>query len=107
MGGGGLGYWVVEGGWSLTLGLKGGKCPVIPPVHWKGVALPRQRSSRALKTLYKCKGFYSIFSAVERFLYLRDFFYYFNRFFNLWLRHFLNRFFKDFRNRDIRDLDNV
>ena len=39
MGGGGLGYWVVEGGWSLTLGLKGGKCPVIPPVHWKGLPI--------------------------------------------------------------------
>ena len=26
-----------------------GECPVIPPVHWKGVALPRQRSSRTLK----------------------------------------------------------
>ena len=33
----------------LTLGVKGGECPVIPPVHWKGVALPRQRSSRTLK----------------------------------------------------------
>ena len=70
--------------------------PVIPPVHWKGVALPRQRSSRTLKTLSNCKGFYSVFSAVERFLYLRDFFYYFDRFFNLCLRDFLNKFCKDF-----------
>ena len=31
--------------------MRGGECPVIPPVHWKGVALPRQRSSRTLKTL--------------------------------------------------------
>ena len=73
-----------------------GECPVIPPVHWKGVALPQQRSSRTLKTLSNCKGFYSVLSAVERFLYLRDFFYYFDRFFNLCLRDFLNKFFKDF-----------
>ena len=53
--------------------MRGGECPVIPPVHWKGVALPLQRSSRTLKTLSNCKGFYSVFSAVERFLYLRDF----------------------------------
>ena len=56
------------------------ECPVIHPVHWKGVSLPRQRSSRTLKTLSNCKGFYRVFSAVERFLYLRDFFYYFDRF---------------------------
>ena len=78
----------------LTLGVKGGECPVIPPVHWKGVALPRQMSSRTLKTLSNCKGFYSVFSAVERFLYLRDFFYYFDRFFNSCLRDFLNKFSK-------------
>ena len=53
--------------------MRGGECPVIPPVHWKGVALPRQRSSRTLKTLSNLKGFYSVFSAVERFPYLRDF----------------------------------
>ena len=47
-----------------------GKCPVIPPVHWKGDALPQQ-TSRTLKTLSNYKGFYSVFSAVERFLYLR------------------------------------
>ena len=62
--------------------MRGGECPVIPPVHWKGVALPQQRSSRILKTLSNCKGFYSVFSAVERFLYLGDFFYYVDRFSN-------------------------
>ena len=55
-------------GLSLTWGVRGGECPVIPPVHWKGVALPRQRSSRTLKTLSNFKGFYSVF------LQLRDFF---------------------------------
>ena len=69
-----------------------------------GVTLPRQRSSRTLKTLSNCKGFYRVFSAVERFLYLRDFFYYFDRFFNLCLSDFLNKCFKDFKNRDLRDL---
>ena len=67
--------------------MRGGECPVIPPVDWKGVALPQQRSSRTVKTLSNCKGFYSVFSAVERFLHLRDF--------NLCLRDILNRFFKD------------
>ena len=76
--------------------MRGGECPVIPPVHWKGVALPRQRSSRTLKTLSNCKGFYSVFSAVERVLYLRYLFHYFDTFFNLCLRDFLNKFFKDF-----------
>ena len=42
-----------------------------------------------------CKGLYGVFSAVERFLYFRGFFYYFDRFFNLYLRDFLIRFFKD------------
>ena len=70
----------------------GGECPVIPPVHWKGVALPRQRSSRTLKTSSNCKGFYSVVSAVERFLYLRDFFFYFDGFFNMCLRDLLNKF---------------
>merc|ERR1711942_538483 len=90
-----------------TCNLKGGECPVIPPVHWKGVTFPRQRSSRTLKTLSNWKGFYRVFSAVERFLYLRDFFYYFDRFFTLCLRDFLNKCFKDFKNRDLRDLCNV
>ena len=45
--------------------VRGVECPVIPPVHWKGVALPRQRSSRTMKTLSNCKGFYSVLSAVE------------------------------------------
>ena len=83
-----------------------GECPVILQVHWKGVNLPRQRSSRPLKTI-KFEGIYSLFSAVKRFLYLRDFFYYFDRFFNLCLRDFLNNFFKDFWNRDLRDLCNL
>ena len=48
--------------------MRGGECPVIPPVHWKEEALPQQRSSRKLKTLYNVKGLYSLFSAVERFL---------------------------------------
>ena len=51
----------------------GGECPVIPPVHWKRVAFPLQRSSRTLKTLSNFKGLYSLFSAVERYPYLRDF----------------------------------
>ena len=75
------------------LGVRGGECRVIPLVHWKGVALPRQRSSRTLKAFSNCKGFYSVFSAVERFLYLRDFFYYFDRFFSLCSRDFLIKFF--------------
>ena len=66
--------------------------PVIPPVNWKGVVLPRQRSSRTMKTLPRCNGFYSVSSVVERSLYLRDFFYYFD----LCLRDFLNEFFKYF-----------
>ena len=74
--------------------MRGGECPVIPPVHWNVVALPWQRSSRLLKTLSNCKGFYSVVSAVKRFLYLRDFFYHFDRFFNLCLRDFLNNFSK-------------
>ena len=53
------GFWVIllvtpistMKGKSLTLGVRGGECPVILPVHWKGVALPRHRSSRTLKTL--------------------------------------------------------
>ena len=67
--------------------MRGGECPVIPPVHWKGVALPQQRSLRTLKTLSIARAFI-VFSAVERFLYLRDFFYYFDRFFNICLRDF-------------------
>ena len=78
------------------LRVRGGECPVIPLVHWKGVALPRQRSLRTLKTITNCKGFYSVFSAVERFLYLRDFFYYFDRFFNFWFERSLEKFFKNF-----------
>ena len=76
--------------------MRGGECPLIPPVHWKVVALPRQRSSRTLQTLSNCQGLYSVLSAVERFLFLRDLFDYFDRFFNLCLRDFLNIFFKDF-----------
>ena len=72
----------------------------------EGVALPRQRSSRTLKTSSNCKGFYSVVSAVGRFLYLRDFFFYFDGFFNMCLRDFLNKFFKDFWNGDLRDLCN-
>ena len=59
VGGGGGWWWPPSPLWTwrgpylvsrvLTLGVKGGECPVIPPVHWKGVALPRQRSSRTLK----------------------------------------------------------
>ena len=58
---------------AMCTGVRMGECPVIPPVHWKGVALPRQRSLRTLKTLSNCKGLYSLFSAVERFPYLQDF----------------------------------
>ena len=89
----GVGWWwwwvvvdsllVVGSGWWLWVVVVSrvvphlrGECPVILP--WKGLALPRQRSSRTLKTLSNCKGFYSVFFAVERFLYLRDFFYYFD-----------------------------
>ena len=53
--------------------MRRGECPVIPPVHWKEVALPRQRSLRTLKTFYDLKGLYRLFSAVERFPYLKDF----------------------------------
>ena len=75
-----LHYWSEEGptlwvGMSLTWGVRGGEYPVIPPIHWNGVALPWQRSLRTLKTLSNCKGFYNVFSAVERFLYLMHFFY--------------------------------
>ena len=52
-------------GQSLTLGVREGERLVIPPVHWKGVALPRQRLSRTLKTLSNCKGFYSVFIEVQ------------------------------------------
>ena len=61
----------------LTLGVRGGECPVIPLVHWKGVALPRQRSSRTMKTLYDCNSLNCLFSAVERSPYLRDILNYF------------------------------
>ena len=57
--------------------MRGGECPVIPPVHWKGVALPRQRSSRTLNTVSDFMGLYSLFSVIERFTYLRDFLNYF------------------------------
>ena len=83
-------------GLSPTWGVRGDECPIIPPVHWKGVALPRQRSSRTLKTLSNCKGFYSVFSAVERYLYLRDFFYYYDRFFNFIFERFLKSIFQRF-----------
>ena len=54
--------------------MREGECHVIPLVHWKGVALPRQRSSRTLKTLSNFKG---LFSLVERFPYLINFLDYF------------------------------
>ena len=41
------------------------ECPVIPPVHWKGV--PWQRSSRTLKSLSNLEAF------MVCFLQLRDF----------------------------------
>ena len=69
---GGDGMWWVVVTPLSTLGVSRvvphlrGECPVIPLVHWKGVALPRKRSSRTLKTFSNCKGFYSVFSAVDR-----------------------------------------
>ena len=42
------------------------ECPVIPPVHWKGVALPRQRSSRTLRTLFNSRTY------IVGYLQLRD-----------------------------------
>ena len=83
-------------------------CPVIPPVHWKGVALPRQRSSRTLKTLSNCKGFYSVFSAVERFLYLRDILNYLGLI-DCFLKFeiFLKLSFQTFLNLGLRNLCNV
>ena len=38
-------------------GVRGGECPVIPPVHWKGFALPQQRSSRTLKTISNSRAY--------------------------------------------------
>ena len=79
VGGGGWGWVAVGGGvWRCvvmvggvggccTLGVRGDECPVIPPVHWKGVALPRQRSSKTLKTLSNLKAY------IVGFLQLRDF----------------------------------
>ena len=43
-----------------------------------------------------CNVAYSMFSALERFLCLRDFLNYFDRFFNLCLRDFFKKNFKDF-----------
>ena len=45
--------------------------PVILPVHWNGVALPLQRSFRTLRTLPNSRD--DIFSAVERYMYSRDY----------------------------------
>ena len=44
-----------------------GECPVIPTVHWKGVVLPRQSSSRTLKIYPIVRAF------IVGFLQLRDF----------------------------------
>ena len=52
---------------AMCTGVRMGECPVIPPVHWKGVALPRQRSLRTLKTLSNLMAY------IVRFLQLRDF----------------------------------
>ena len=48
--------------------VRGGECPVIPPVHPKGVALPQQRSSRTLRALSNLRAY------IVHFLRLRDFF---------------------------------
>ena len=53
-------------GKSLTLGVRGGECPVIPRVYWKGDALPRLRSSRTLRTLFNSRAY------IVCFLQLRD-----------------------------------
>ena len=45
--------------------MRGGECPVIPPVHWKGVAFPRQRSSRTLKTLANLRAYIVCFLQFE------------------------------------------
>ena len=36
-----------------------GECPVIPPVHWKGVALPRQRSLGHCYSVEVCSCIYT------------------------------------------------
>ena len=54
--------WVV----SNVLGVRGVECPVIPLVHWRGVALPPQRSSRTPKTLPILRAY------IAYFLQLRD-----------------------------------
>ena len=78
--GGGVGWWSAvvlvvfgDGAWWCVVdgGDYGSKedptmC-VITPVHWKGVALQRQRSSRTLKTLSNLRAF------MVCFLQLRDF----------------------------------
>ena len=56
--GGGVGWWFVV--------VRGVECPVIPVVHWKGAALPRQRSSRTLKKLSNSRAY------IVCFLLLRD-----------------------------------
>ena len=87
-----------------------GEYPVIPPVHLKKVALPRQRSSRTLKTFTNLSAYIVCFLQLRDFciseithiiLFDRFFNLYFlnrglNRYFDLWLRDFLNQVFKDF-----------
>ena len=100
--------------WSLTLGVRGGECPAIPLVLWKGVALPRQRSSRTfsvlddlLMTLSNFKSFYSLLSAFVRFLNLRDFLFFFKSMFErlpkLSFRDFLDKSLNWFLNACSRD----
>ena len=72
--------------------MRGGECPVIPPVHWKGVALPRQRSSRTLKTLYITLAFIVCFQYLQ--------------ICNICLRDFLILVFRDFLKKGLRDFFN-
>ena len=72
-----------------------GECPIIPPVHWKGCALPRQRSLRTLKTVSNFNVLYSLFSTVKIFSIFESFLkmIWFDRFFYLGLIEFLNKIF--------------
>ena len=66
----------------------------------KGIALPRQRSLRTLKTLYITLAFIVCFQNLQiRYICLRDFF-------MLFFRDFLNKSLRDFFNHGLRDFLN-
>ena len=69
-----------------------GECPFVPPVHWKGVALPGHRSLRTQKTF---SNFEVYIVSFLRFLYL-----YLRDSLNQVFRYFLFDFFlRDFSNK--------